>query len=256
MLFKRKLKEDPLSMLNAVGGGMDEVLLKAFKKAAEELLTSGELVDMIARRAVSYIRIPKDGEDAQKPIAGVDYPIPKDGETPIKGRDYFTEQEVKTFIDKVANRFKQPDDGRTPVRGRDYFTESDQKDFQENLNAEDVVKKINNLPLDEDKKIDASHIKNLPKSVGGKETALFRGGLKLLWNTTLDGTVNGINKVFTVPATLPDPKDDRFIVSVRGVLKTADAGDFVASSGNRTITFTNAPPNGSDSPRIIIYHGK
>ena len=121
--------------------------------------------------------------------------------------------------------------------------------------GEDVVKAINNLPLTPDKQIDARHIKGLPQA-SVELGSIHRGGLKIQWNTKLDGTVNGTNTVFTVPATLPDPKDDKFIVSVRGVLKTADAGDFTASNSNRTLTFTSAPPDGSDSPRIIIYHGR
>ena len=34
------------------------------------------------------------------------------------------------------------------------------------LEGEQIIEKINDLPLDDDKKIDAKHIKNLPKSEG------------------------------------------------------------------------------------------
>jgi len=121
--------------------------------------------------------------------------------------------------------------------------------------GEDIVKAINNLPITPDKQIDARHIKGLPQASVALGS-IHRGGLKIIWNQKLQGDVDGVNTVFTLPATQPDPKDDKFIVSVRGVLKTADAGDFTTSNSNRTLTFTSAPPNGSDSPRIIIYHGK
>lgn len=121
--------------------------------------------------------------------------------------------------------------------------------------GEQIVSKINGLPLTPDQQIDAKHIKNLPKG-DAKSTGLHRGGIKLVWNTQLTGTVNGTNAVFTVPASLPSPKDSKFIVAARGVLKDTDSGDFTVSTDNRTITFAAAPPNGSSQPRIILYHGK
>jgi hypothetical protein len=122
--------------------------------------------------------------------------------------------------------------------------------------GKDVVDKINALEVKPELQIDAKHIKNLPKADAREGKALHRGGLKLVWNTQLSGLVNGVNTVFTIPAGLPDPKDNRFLVSVRGVSKDTDSGDFTVSNGNRTITFTAAPPNGSARPRIPLYHGK
>jgi len=149
---------------------------------------------------------------------------------------------------------KDGKDGITPIAGIDFPIPENGKDGIE-IEPIEIVKKINSLPLDKDRMIDAKHIKGLPDTKL-KGTDLFRGGLKLRWNTQLDGTVNGTNKVFTVPTSQGAPKDDKFIISARGVLKTSDAGDFTATNGNRTITFASAPPDGSDAPRIILYHEK
>ena len=55
-----------------------------------------------------------------------------DGYSPIKGKDYFTDAEIKTFLEKITpkkgvdyNDGKAGDDGYTPKKGKDYFTESD-----------------------------------------------------------------------------------------------------------------------------------
>jgi hypothetical protein len=236
MLFKRKLKEDPLGAMGNMGS-MNEVLINAFKQVAAELLQNDDFILKIAAQAFERIATPKNGNNGKDGLDG------RDGVNGVNGKDG---KDGRNGKDGVNGR-----DGKQGLMGMQGISGKDGTEVK----GEDIVKKINNLPLDKDKMIDAKHIKGLTEEKT-KGTDLFRGGLKLLWNTTLDGTVNGVNKVFTVPAELPDPKDDRFIVSVRGVLKTSAAGDFAASNGNRTITFTNAPPNGSDSPRIVIYHGK
>lgn len=123
--------------------------------------------------------------------------------------------------------------------------------------GENIVKEINNLPITPDKQIDAKHIKNLPQApidLSSKDT--FRGGLKLVWNTQLNGTINGSNTVFTLPGTAPASQDNKYIISTRGVIKTADESDFTVSADGRTFTFTSAPPTGSARPVILLYHGK
>lgn len=270
ILLKRNLKNDPLGTLvdkdKSFSGyffeAMKDMVSKITETAIKDLLSNKEMFNKIASAsaelAMSAIRVPKDGDNGDKG---------DDGYTPIKGKDYFTDKEIEKMIKKA-----------TPLKGKDYFTDKEIEKFKRELKpiagidypmpengkdgndgnqieGEAIIDKINSLPLDDNKKIDAKHIKGLAE--GTKESVpLFRGGLKLIWNTELSGTVNGVNTVFTIPAGLPDPKDDKFIVSARGVLKTSDAGDFTASNNNRTITFTSAPPSGSDAPRIILYHGK
>lgn len=122
--------------------------------------------------------------------------------------------------------------------------------------GKDIVEKINGLEIEPDLQIDAKHIKNLPKADPREGTPLHRGGVKLVWNTELEGTINGVNTIFTLPASLPDPKDNRMIISIRGVMKSVESGDFTLSNNNRTVTFASAPPNGSARPRVHLYHGK
>lgn len=274
IVFRKKLKEDPIKALEQLvketGGGIrfdeaffnkaiGEAIAKVIPEVVKELLItliqSEEFAQAVVAEAVKVIRVPKDGDDGRTPKKGEDYFTEAEKRaflkkaTPKKGSDYFTENDVREIVDRAR-----------PIAGVDFkVPKGDKGDPGEDgteLSAEEIVKKINSLEIKPSKQIDAKHIKNLPKFMERVGTQLFRGGLKLIWNTKLDGTVNGTNTVFTVPAGKPDPKDDKFITSVRGVLKTSDAGDFVASNSNRTITFTTAPPNGSDSPRIILYHGK
>lgn len=97
------------------------------------------------------------------------------GDSPIKGKDYFTSKEISQFKKEV-----------TPVKGVDYFDGEpaepidveqvvlevlsnipEIKDSSPDSGVE-IVDKINDLPTDDETlKIDAKHIKNLPKSHGG-----------------------------------------------------------------------------------------
>jgi hypothetical protein len=44
------------------------------------------------------------------------------GDTPVKGKDYFTEEDISDFLRKT-----------TPVKGKDYFTVSDVDDFKKEI---------------------------------------------------------------------------------------------------------------------------
>jgi hypothetical protein len=43
-----------------------------------------------------------------------------DGHTPIKGKDYFTEQELSSFASFIQSKITLPKDGYTPIKGKDY----------------------------------------------------------------------------------------------------------------------------------------
>lgn len=255
MLFKRKLKENPLGAMESMGG-MNDILFKAFKQAAEELVQSKEFIQSVATIALSYIPLPRDGkpggrgEPGKTPLKGIDYYTEAEKNEliesvrPVLGKDYFTDGDILAIVQMAKERAK-------PIAGVDYPLPKDGKDGTE-VKGEDIVKKINNLPLDKDKMIDAKHIKGLIEEKM-KGTEMFRGGLKMRYGTELEGIINGVNTVFTLPASAPRPKDGKFIVSARGVLKNSDSGDFTVSADNRTIIFTSAPPTGSGRPRIELY---
>lgn len=51
------------------------------------------------------------------------YGVP--GETPKKGIDYFTPEEISEIVQKVSGLIPRPQDGMTPKIGEDYFTQTD-----------------------------------------------------------------------------------------------------------------------------------
>lgn len=181
---------------------------------------------------------PEKGEPGYTPRKGVDY---FDGEPGKNGEDFFTPEQRDLFLADLVNRV---------------LTDP-------SFSGVGIVDKVNALEIKPEFQIDASHIKNLPEVTieeSKKSVKLYsgihRGGLKLIWDTDLEGTIDGVNTVFTLPAALPSPKDGKYLVDARGVAKTARSGDFSISNNNRTVTFTIAPPSGSARPRIVLYHGK
>jgi len=268
-IFKRRAKTDPLGALQELfGGSMDSrvqgIFQKIIKDVVVEMFKNEDVLSQIVEMLYSELPEPQNG---YTPVKGKDYKDGEDGYTPIKGIDYYTETERQQFVESII-------DGYVPQKGRDYFTESEKNEFAAKIlrlipkpkdgvdgksgkdgkdgteiEGKDIVRKIN----EGEYKIDASKIKNLPTTSSKKSIGLARGGLKLVYNTQLEGLINGSNTVFTLPSSAPRPKDGKFIVSARGVLKDSDSGDFTVSSDNRTITFDSAPPEGSARPRVPIY---
>jgi len=78
-------------------------------------------------------------KDGYTPKRGTDYFTDADAKiflkaaTPVKGTDYFTAKEVKDFLAKcvpIKNKdYFDGQDGKTPVKGKDYFTAKEVKDF-------------------------------------------------------------------------------------------------------------------------------
>lgn len=247
---------------------MRDMVQKITEAALQDILSNQDVLNALVEKAamvvLANIDVPADGKPGKPGKKGDKGDSVKgaDGKTPKKGVDYFTKADKEEMLRELKKAFAPVDD--VSLGDRDPDEELERQAMisailaQLNISGEDLVKAINNLPVDPAKQIDAKHIKNLPKAQKGAAggTELFRGGLKLVWNTLLEGTVDGANTVFTIPPGLPDPKDSRYIVSARGVLKDEDSGDFTVSNNNRTITFTDAPPNGSAQPRIPLYHGK
>lgn len=68
------------------------------------------------------------------PIKGVDY---NDGYTPIKGKDYFTNDEIAEFKQDITPikgiDYVDGQDGYTPVKGKDYFTQKEITQFKNDV---------------------------------------------------------------------------------------------------------------------------
>jgi hypothetical protein len=260
LILKKRLKSDPVSALGAILGeskddrfggyffaAMQDMVTKITEQAIKDLLSNEKMLISIASAASRMVKQGRDGTNGlkgDKGERGDQGPAGKDGRDGKDGND--------------------GKDGKTPEKYIDYFTQADIEEFAAKArvgalegSGMKIIDEINKAP--EDKKIPASRISGLETAKGKDKregTTLHRGGLKLVWNTQLSGTINGINTIFTIPAGLPDPKDNKYLVSARGVLKDVDSGDFTISSDNRTVTFTSAPPSGSARPRIPLYHGK
>lgn len=159
------------------------------------------------------------------------------------------------------------DDGYTPIKGVDYNDGSPDT-------GEQIVEKINDLPTDDDDlKIDASHIKNLPQnktyhggSSGIKEiiagsnitvdntnigypvvSATGGGGSSVTYFAeTPSGTINSSNVTFTLDNI---PTSNACVVVILNGLTQYNGIDYTVSGS--TITFVSAPATGSS---IFAYY--
>src|SRR3990167_9266074 len=293
ILLKKKLGRGGITLAELFGGSADQkfnsflqqaiesvlpsILKEVVDNLAVKLLTDKDFRNYIGRVVVDNVKKPQNGVDGTTPKKGVDYFSRNDlnelvltkpeleeirqsvllKATPLKGIHYMTDKDIQNFVSLIQKGIVLPQDGKTPSRVELLELISPLipmvRDGSPDTGKE-IVDKVNELPIEPRFQIDAKHIKGLKDPRLGKSMGIARGGLKLVWNTQLDGTINGVNNVFTVPTASPTPKDSSFLVSARGVLKDVDSGDFTVSNGNRTITFVSAPPNGSARPRIPLYH--
>lgn len=111
--------------------------------------------------------------------------------------------------------------------------------------GEEIVTKINVLPIEPKFQIDAAHIKNLPRYKDNKKGKnVLRGGGDIVEYYDLSSQCNGVLKTFTIPT-------NRKIVWVGG--SDAPAGQYRQSTdytgtGTRTLTLTSeviAPSQGA-----------
>lgn len=78
-----------------------------------------------------------------------------------------TIQEIVSYFESLEVK-----DGKTPEKGVDYFTESEIQEVKKeiidsiNIDGEEILQKINALPIEPELQIDAKRIKNLPEFKG------------------------------------------------------------------------------------------
>lgn len=180
-----------LSQLSSIKESFNEKLLEA-EKAIEDLKT----------RKVEELR-------GEMPIAGVHYPIPKDGYTPIKGIDYVdgrppTSEELLTLIRPLIPRVK---DGKTP--SADEITAlisplipqvRDGKDSDANAVAELVIER-----LIKEKKLKAKDIDGFEDALAVVRNFVARGSIRGGGDTVKAGSgvtiTTDANNVKTISAT-------------------------------------------------------
>lgn len=148
-------------------------------------------------------------------------PIVKDGETPSD----------KKLLELILSVMPTPQDGKTPTNDEllAIIKPLIPKIQELKLDGKEIVREINSLPIKPEFQIDASHIKNLPRSTS-KSSGMMLGGGGFGIQTPI-GTVNGINTTFT---TLSRPT---YIIA-DGITYFENSGYTI--SGN-VITMTSPP---------------
>lgn len=183
------------------------------------------------------------------------------GKTPVRGVDYFTEADVQQIVRHIVSLLAPTvhgKDGRHGRDGKDGINGKDGKDGVDGKHGKDgqdgrnpdvkdviphVLKALKATPLSTDHiAIDGiEKIKTLTDLVDFLKRGGFRGGagsstatVATYYNDTVSGTINGTNKVFTVPNTITAA-----IFCSLGNSNYQANVDYTVSG--KTITFTNAP---------------
>lgn len=96
----------------------------------------------------------------------------KDGKTPVKGKDYFTKEEIAIIAEDIEGRIRIPEDGKTPIKGVDYFTPEEIRGMIANIIARIPMPKDGkdgkDASIDYDKLI-KDVVKRIPKPKDGKD---------------------------------------------------------------------------------------
>src|SRR3990167_1814285 len=139
-MMKEKFEKDIEMWTEEFKKQMMATIKETADKVASQSVFKGDSPTKAELLALIYPLIPSPikGDSGHTPIAGVDFELPEDGKTP-------TSEELKQLIKPLIPK---------PIAGSEDT-------------GKEIVKKINELPLNPNLKIDASHIKNLPKA---KET--------------------------------------------------------------------------------------
>ena len=217
------------------------------------------ILDLLKKLQLFQKQLSK-GEKGDKPIAGVDYPIPRDGK----------DVDEKKVIKEVLRQIPKPKDGYTPVKGKDYFDGKDADVTQIVLEAatlaisevteqiptiEDIEKDLpklgekirDGLELlqgDERLKIEAidnlrEELDELKKKIQVKTSNFIGGGLsgggRIVKSYDLSTYLDGVTKVFSLPVMW------RIISIHSSSFPTAfrETIDYVHDASGNTLTFTS-----------------
>lgn len=161
-------KDKKLKILSQLQNDSELVLYDEVEELREELEVVKESIPDLDR-VLKSVR----GQQGEKGDTG------DDGYTPVRGKDYFDGKDGRDGIDGKRGEKGDRGEAGKPGKdgkgkdGRDGIDGLDGKDGSPDTGAE-IVEKINGLSTwSDDLKIDASHIKNLPKSTGSN--GIFSG---------------------------------------------------------------------------------
>lgn len=215
------------------------------------------------KRAIAEHQRPRTPEeeimDFFTPKKGVHYFDGQDGKTPIKGKDYFTKEEVNEIVQFILKQ-------ATPVKGVHYFDGEDGKKGSKGdagkdgqsvskQEAKDIIRGLlTELPSLTEKDIkkmlnDYTPSKSLEKRLNSLQDAVMRnygghGGKSLgsaPKNFSISSLLNGSTKSFTIPSN----------IAITGVWGSSTPFIFeptdYSGSGTTTLTFGA----GIDAPSML-----
>ena len=199
------------------------------------------------------IVVPKDG---YTPIKGKDY---FDGVTPVKGNHYFTQQEIKEISDKIHQKMMSAIPSQESTNMAFYKIEmvvemkkmiaekeSEMKKHVEEMEKEmpqKIARGIENLPLAQ--KLDwKTGIKNKPSFVKESKKAVARGGGDSIYFLDISSSTDGVTKTFTVPYSR---KSVILCSDFPSVLMEGNGFSLDSTRTSLTFTTDNAPSSGSQT---------
>ncbi len=129
---------------------LEEIIKQATPIKGEDYFTDKE-VQEIVNRVQASIRMPKDGRNGESPtshylISLIKPLIPKvkNGSTPIKGADYFTELEQEAMISEVLSRIEIPESEEVDTGA---IVKSVVKELKRGGKSQLEMQDIKNMPL-------------------------------------------------------------------------------------------------------------
>lgn len=176
----KKKKQEQDSLINSKIGSVNEKADYAVK-TSKEAKTIAESSVELSKKALEISKTTSKlkGEKGDTPVKGIDYFTKEEIDKvkselrPIKGKDYFDGKDGK--------------DGYTPIKGIDYFNGKDGKDGKNGKDGKDgkdgspdtkynIRDKLADLSGEE--RLDAKHIKNIDKQIRMTVTQSGVGGIK------------------------------------------------------------------------------
>lgn len=153
-----------------------------------------------------------------KPRPGIDYEIPKDGVTPKKGEDYFTDSEIEEIINAVQQNIKVPKDGKDYV-----LTEKDKEVIASKIKVPVVEKVIEKVEVIKEQPIITQQIREIafyeePDKIADKLKNFKKAWIELSQIEGFEEYMRGFGESFLQQAKsfVPRSLDSLYDVAVRG----------------------------------------
>lgn len=177
-----------------------------------EMETGTDLTDIRAEVQKFQDKLDKvETTPGPKPIAGVDFPFPENGYTPIKGKDYFDgkdyvlqEEDKKEIASLIKVPVVEKIIEKTEVIREQPIITNEIKEVAIPTTGEEMVDKINDLPIEPDFQIDSDHIKGLKeelknlKGIVSEARPIFGPGKTKILIMDLSSQLDGVTKTFNV----------------------------------------------------------